>query len=216
VAYFVNSHGLLTYIPYAALTEPVTINGMFYAIRRDAFDSIGGFDGLEHILADDFAIAQRMRAHGHGLAQTSLRHGISTSVASARQYFNLIQRWFIFPRESIMRHINTREKLIFYGVIVLPIFFPWLAVLVSALSPAWWPLTVFYFLYSYLIFAHLNRAYLGSASPWIHSYWVTLLSILLPMQLLAALLAPQRIIWRGHVMQAEAGGKFKFVRRRSS
>ena len=216
VAYFVNSHSLLTYIPYATLTEPVTINGMFYAIRREVLDSIGGFNGLEHILADDFAIAQRMREYGYRLAQTSLQHGISTSVVNARQYFNLIQRWFIFPRESIMRHINAWEKAIFYGMIILPIFFPWLAVLVSVLSPSIWPVTMLYFLYSYLIFVHFNLGYLKKTSPWIHSYWVTLLSIILPMQILTALFAPQRILWRGHVMQAEAGGKFKFVRRRSS
>jgi len=216
VAYFVNSHSLLTYIPYATLTAPVTINGMFYAMRRSVFDIIGGFEGLEHFLADDFAIAQRMRAHGYRLAQTSLRHGISTSVADFRHYFSLIQRWFIFPRESIMRHVKGREQIFFYVMVVVPVFFPWLALLVPLISPSFWPLTVLYFFYSYLIFAHINLAYLRQASPWTHSYWAILLPIFLPLQILAAMFAPQRIVWRGHLMQAETGGRFKFVRRRSS
>jgi ceramide glucosyltransferase len=216
VAYFVNSHSLMNYAPYAMLTEPVTINGMFYAIRREVLEKIGGFDGLENILADDFAIAQRMRAHGYLLAQTPLRHSISTWVSSPRSYFNLIQRWFIFPRESMMRHLKGREQAIFYAIALLPVFFPWLALSILLLAPSFWPVMLLYFACDYLIFAHFNRAYLSQASPWRHSYWVTLISILLPLQILVALLAPQRIIWRGHVMQAEPGGSFKFVRRRKS
>jgi ceramide glucosyltransferase len=216
VAYFVNSHSLLTYIPYAMLTEPVTINGMFYAIRRTVLQKIGGFDGLENILADDFAIAQRMRSHGYRLAQTPLRHAISTWVAAPRNYVNLIQRWFIFPRESMMRHLQGREKFIFYSMALLPVFFPWLALLLLAFSLIWWPLTLLYFAYDYLIFAHFNLAYLKQASPWRHSYWVILLTLALPLQILAALLAPQRILWRGHLMQAKPGGSFEFVQRRKT
>lgn len=214
VAYFVNSHSLLNYIPYAMLTEPVTINGMFYAIHRQVLDKIGGFDGLENILADDFAIARRMRAHGYRLAQTPLRHAISTWVSTPRNYFNLIQRWFIFPRESMMRHLKGREQAFFYGMAFLPVFFPWLALSLSIFIPALWPLSLLYLLYNYLIFAHFNLAYLKKASPWASSYWVVLISLLLPLQILAALAAPQRISWRGHIMQAEPGGSFQFVRRR--
>jgi ceramide glucosyltransferase len=214
VAYFVNSHSLLAYIPYAMLTEPVTINGMFYAIRREILDKVGGFEGLEGILADDFAIAQRVRSHSYRLAQTPLRHAISTWVAAPRNYFNLIQRWFIFPRESMMRYLKGREQVVFYTAALLPVFFPWLALLLLAISPALWPATLLYFAYDYLVFAHFNLAYLNQASRWSHSYWVTLLALLLPLQILAAQLAPQRIIWRGHVMQAEAGGSFEFVQRR--
>ena len=215
VVYFVNSHSLLNYIPYAMLSEPVTINGMFYAIRREVLEKIGGFSGLEAILADDFAIALRMRMHGYRLVQTPLRHAISTWVGTPRSYFNLIQRWFIFPRESMMRHLKGRDQVIFYSMAMLPVFFPWLALAASIFAPSLWPVSVFYFVYSYLIFAHFNQAYLEQASPWRFSYWVTLISLLLPVQILAALLAPQRIIWRGHIIQAEPGGSFQFVRRRA-
>ena len=198
------------------LTQPVTINGMFYAIRREVLDKIGGFGGLENSLADDFAMAQRVRAHGYRLVQTCLRHSISTWVSSPRSYFNLIQRWFIFPRESMMRHLKVRDQVFFYGSALLPVFFPWLALTILILAPALWWVTVLYFGYSYLIFGHFNLAYLSKASPWAQSYWVTLISGLLPLQILAALLAPQRITWRGHSMQAEPGGSFRFVRRRKS
>ena len=97
IACFVNSNSLLTYIPYTTLHPPVTINGMFYAARREVLDAVGGFRGLEPILADDFAVAQRFRTQGFQLAQTPLRHAISTQVTGARRYLSLIQRWFIFP-----------------------------------------------------------------------------------------------------------------------
>jgi ceramide glucosyltransferase len=86
--------------------------------------------------------------------------------------------------------------------------------LIPVFSPVLRPVVLIYFVYSYLIFAHFNVAYLKRASPWPHSYWVTLISLLLPVQILAALLTPQRIIWRGHIMQAERGGSFQLIQRR--
>ena len=72
-----------------------------------------------------------------------------------------------------------------------------------------------YFGYSFAIFAHCNVAYLRRAAPWRGAWWVPLIQIIFPIQLLTALLSRQRIVWRGHVMQAERGGGFHFVRRRS-
>ena len=214
VAYFVNSHSLMSYVPYAMLAEPVTINGMFYAIRRAVLEDIGGFDGLETILADDFAIAQRMRARGYRLAQTPLRHAISTWVGTPRHYFSLTQRWFIFPRESMLRHLNAREQVSFYGMALLPVFLPWLAILVPVLAPGLWLVSLLYFTCNHLIFMRFNWAYLKRTSPWSHSYWVTLIALLLPLQVLAALFAPQRVNWRGNILQVEPGGGFELVRRR--
>jgi len=114
-----------------------------------------------------------------------------------------------------MRHLKGRDQLIFYASALIPVFFPWLALAVALIAPGYWPITAIYFLVDYLIFAYCNHHYLGNASPWSHSYLVTVISIFLPLQILAALLAPQRIIWRGHVMQAEPGGGFKFLRRRN-
>jgi ceramide glucosyltransferase len=216
VAYFVNSHSLLNYIPYASLTHPVTINGMFYCLRRDVFHRFGGFAGLENVLADDFAIAQRTRKAGYLLAQTPVRHSISTWVNSPTKYFNLIQRWFIFPRESMMRHLRGSEQGSFYLMAILPVIFPWIALFAPILYSSLWPLSFIYFVYSYAIFAHFNVAYLQQASPWKRSYWAVLIPIILPLQILSAMIAPQKINWRGHIMQAEPGGGFQFVQRRTN
>lgn len=218
VSYFVDSHSLLTYIPYTALSEPFTINGMFYAVRRGTLEAVGGFNGLEGMLADDFAVAQRFRRNGYRLAQTPLLHGISTHVTGPGHYLSLIQRWFIFPRESLMRHLKPREQAVLYGFGLAPSVFPLLllASLLARPSRRKALYSLLYFVYSYAVFAHINKRHLGEAAPWSNSWLVPAIQAAFPLQLLAALLSPQRITWRGHVMQVERGGGFRFVRRRNN
>jgi ceramide glucosyltransferase len=217
ISLFVNDQSLLTYIPYTALAEPFTINGMFYAARRDALDRIGGFTGLEGILADDYAIASRFRQHGYRLVQTPLCHAISTSVRGPQHYLSLIQRWLIFPRESLLRHLNGYDRAVLYSMGVLPALFPLalLAALVVKPSPKLWAYTLLYFGHSMLAFGHFNTAYLRRATPAPYLWAAPLIEIIFPLQLLAALGSRQRIIWREHVMQIERGGTFHFVRRSS-
>jgi ceramide glucosyltransferase len=216
VACFVNSSSLMTYIPFAALREPATINGMFYALRRETLAAVGGFAGLEPIVADDFAVAQRLRDHGYRLAQTPLRHPIRTTVRGPRHYAALIQRWLIFPRESLLRHLAPADLAAFAAVVVAPVFFPWAALAAPLLrpGPAARRFALGYFALSFAIFAHHNRAYLGSAVPWRRAWLVPLVQVALPAQLIAAMLAPRRIVWRGHVLQIERGGSLRLLRRR--
>ncbi|MDQ2808336.1 MAG: glycosyltransferase [Chloroflexota bacterium] len=216
VSAFVDSHSLLTYIPYTVLTEPFTINGMFYAVKRAQLAAVGGFAGLEGTLADDFAVAQRFRAHGLRLAQTPLLHGISTQVTGPSHYLSLIQRWFIFPRESLLRYLSPRDKAIVYGWGLGPALFPLGLLLALALRPSRGKVvyTLAYFGASCGLFAHLNRTYLGNATPLRGAALVPLIQALFPLQLVTALLAPQRIHWRGHLIAAESGGTLRFVRRR--
>lgn len=216
VATFVNSSSLMTYIPFSLLHEPVTINGMFYAMRRTTLEAVGGFAGLEQLVADDFAVAERLRKHGYRLVQTPVRHAIRTTVAGPRHYLRLMQRWLIFPRESLMRHLPPHELVLIYSLVGLPTFLPWMALAVSVARPGqrsqWLFLT--YAGLSYLIFAYHNRIYLNGATPWRWSWMVPLVQILLPAQFVSALLAPRRINWRGHTMQIERGGTLRLLHRR--
>lgn len=216
VSLFVNNQSLMTYIPYTNLAEPFTINGMFYAIRRSVLDSVGGFAGLQYILADDFAIAERFRQHGYRLVQTPLRHAISTTVTGPRHYVSLMQRWFIFPRESLMRHLNLKDRAVLYGMGLLPALFP-LVLLLALIAKPTRSLKAYAGLYtahSLYTFWQINRSYLRSVTPRKYAWLAPLVEMLFPLQLLVALLSPQRINWRGHIMQVEEGGGFYFVRRR--
>lgn len=216
VACFVNSNSLLTYVPVAMSGEPVTINGMFYAVRREALERVGGFDGLEPIVADDFAVAQRFRAHGYRLAQTPLRHGISTSAAGPASYARLIQRWLVFPRESLMRHLPPAELARFYGLALLPLFAPWLALGATAAPGLPRALGLLYLAASNGAVAYLNYAYLGGATPARWAWLAPLVQLALPAQAIAALLAPQRINWRGHLIAIEPGGAIRTIKRREA
>jgi ceramide glucosyltransferase len=218
VAYFVNSHSLLTYVPYTYLAEPFTINGMFYLFRRDIYEAMGGFHGLEKWLADDFAVARHFRAHGFRLAQTPVRHPIRTHVRGLGAYLRLLHRWLVFPRETVMKSLPWRDLVVAYGLALLSTLAPLGFLTALALWPSWElaGLMLLYCGYHYLTFAHFNVAYLNRISPWRWSWLVVVLQLLLPFHILAAVGSRQRVTWRGHVMQVERGGGFRFLRRRTA
>ncbi|HEX9070265.1 MAG TPA: glycosyltransferase [Ktedonobacterales bacterium] len=209
---FVNGNSLTTYLPYLRLSEPFTINGMLYALRRDVYDRIGGFQAIIGMAADDFAAGHLLRQHGYRLAQTPLRHGISTSVRTYADYARLMHRWLLFPRESVLRQLSPRERGIIIVLGLLPALIP-LALLARLLL---WPsrraaaLTAAYFAYDVAMLAHFNRAYLRRSTP-VWALWLRpVAQALTGIQVIAALLAPQRMMWRGKVMRIERGGGFTY------
>ncbi|MBV9711384.1 MAG: glycosyltransferase, partial [Ktedonobacteraceae bacterium] len=216
VAAFVNSHSLLSYIPYTALTEPFTINGMFYVLRSEVLDAIGGFEAIKYMLADDFAIAHLCRTHGYRLAQTPLCHAISTQVRDGRHYRSLLQRWFVVPRESILYHISRRERFIFYAMAVLPTLFPFFLLLSLLLLPSRSKLCaiLLYAGCNLAIIDQLNKKYLRRATPKNKTWLVLAMLFLIPVQIVIALFSPQRINWRGNIVRVERGGNFTYVQRR--
>jgi ceramide glucosyltransferase len=218
VATFVNSNSLLTYIPYTTLSEPFTINGMFYALRRSVLDEVGGFEAIREIFADDFAVAQLLHSHGYRLAQTPLLHAISTQVKGARHYLSLIQRWFVLPRESLLRHLNGYERFLIFALGLVPALFPLFLLISLLVRPSRQTLacTLFYAGFTFASFSHLNHRYLHQASPRRKLWWVPVVQIVFPLQLLIALGSPQRINWRGNIVRIEPGGRFHYVRRRGN
>lgn len=216
VATFVNSNSLLTYVPYTRLAEPFTINGMFYALRRSVLDKVGGFEAIREIFADDFAVAQLLRAHGYRLAQTPLLHAISTQVRGARHYLSLIQRWFVLPRESLLRHLNWYERSLIFVLGLAPALFPLFLLIALLFRPTRKSLVyaLFYAGFTFAGYQHLNHHYLRKATPSAKLWWVPVMQIIFPLQLLIALFSPQRINWRGNIVRVERGGRFRYIRRR--
>lgn len=216
VAAFVNGFGLLTYVPYTFLHTPLTINGMFYLLKRSMLAQIGGFAGLESQLCDDYAVAQHLRAAGYQIVQTPLRHAISTQVTDWRAYLRLMTRWLIFPQVSLMRNADFGEQLLFYLFAFVPTFVPLLLLIALLLYPSLWlaGTLLAYCLLSGGIAWHLNRRYLGKATPTWALPLLLLIYFLLPLHTLWALLAPRRINWRGHVLAVQKDGGFSFVERR--
>jgi ceramide glucosyltransferase len=219
VSCFVNASSLLTYIPYTAICPPFTINGMFFAVRREVLNRVGGFAAAKDILADDFGTAHLFRTNGYLLAQTPLRHGIRTHVRDFAHLRGLLGRWFTFPRESLLRHLSLFERMVvmLMGVTanMLPVVL-FVGAIVSR-SPAALAATGLFFAVALAIIVGFNRVYLGNATPaWAQWFVTPLVLLAFPLQMLAALLAPhQRVQWRGNIMEAKKGGGFRFITRRT-
>lgn len=96
VAQFVNDQAILTYLPTSALGPARAVNGMTWAMRRDTLARLGGFAPLEGLLADDLAIATRVRTAGGVIDQTEVPQRVSTTVPDARSYRELMHRWMVF------------------------------------------------------------------------------------------------------------------------
>lgn len=218
VSCFVNGNSLFTYIPYTFFTEPFTINGMFYVIKKEILEKVGGFAGLEIEVCDDYSLAQRFIKHGYKLIQTPLRHGISTQVNESSHYFSLLNRWFIFPQISIMRSSTPKDLSIFYALVLIPNFFPFLVAIFPLIFPNIYALlfSLIYFSINAYILGKLNHKYLENATPKSKIIGIIISQIILPLQILISLLSPRRINWRGNIMEIGADGKFNFIQRRSS
>ncbi len=213
VSCFVNSNSLLTYVPYSLVTEPFTINGMFYMMRRERLDEMQGFDGLEAILADDFAVAQHVRRHGYRLAQSRLRHAIYTHVHSWTDYFRLLRRWLVFPRETLMRSMSLSDLIVAYTFALIPCLLPLVVLACAAVAgtvQAWVAFGCCLAIH-FGIFLYFNTRLLRSATPVSCFCLVPLLQLLIPLQLCVALLLPQRIVWRGLKIQVKPGGTFEIL-----
>ncbi len=218
VSCVVNGNSLLTYIPYTYFIEPFTINGMFFAIRRDVFENVNGFRGIEAEICDDYAIARRLRSFGYTLAQTSVRHGISTQVQDGNQYINLLNRWFIFPQASILQAASLKELISFYMLAFLPTLFPIFLLSYLIFNPS--SLVALYgigYLYlNALMLFRLNNRYLKNATPTSYYPLLAIMQILLPFHILLSLVMPRKIHWRGHMMEIRDDGTFDLIQRRTS
>jgi ceramide glucosyltransferase len=96
LAQFVNNNAALTYLPLLNFWPPPSINGMGYALRADALARMGGFATLATLLADDLAIAERLRASGGRIHQSTAPLFVRTSVRDLRHYTQMMHRWFLF------------------------------------------------------------------------------------------------------------------------
>ncbi|MBC7883533.1 MAG: glycosyltransferase [Anaerolineae bacterium] len=218
VSCVVNGNSLLTYIPYTYVVEPFTINGMFFTIRRDIFENVNGFRGIEAEICDDYAIARRLRSYGYKLVQTSVCHGISTQVQDGNQYINLLNRWFIFPQASILQAASLKELVSFYVLAFLPTLFPLFLLSYLIFNPSSLVALygVGYLCLNALMLFRFNTVYLKSATPTSYYPLLAVMQVLLPFHILLSLVMPRKINWRGHVMEIRDDGTFDLIQRRAS
>jgi ceramide glucosyltransferase len=109
---FVNANALLSYLPLTFLTEPFTITGHFYALRRDVFYAIGGLDGMAGRFDDDHELARRVMRHGLANVQTPVVYDVHNHLATLDDYANQMRRWFIIPRQTMAPYLTPYQQLV--------------------------------------------------------------------------------------------------------
>jgi ceramide glucosyltransferase len=194
VAEFVNSAAILTYLSASACSEPLSINGMCYALRTDYVREHDLFTSCGRAITDDLAIAKEIRGLGGRIVQTTRPQKISTSVRTGTHYRRLMHRWFVFSRILVQNESVLHQALLVVSYGLHPLLL--IALFVSAgLDPGTGlgPLVVVLVVRAASL-TLLNRRFTGS---WRHAPLASVAAELLqPGFFLGAFLRP--VIWWRH------------------
>lgn len=96
LAQFVDNNAALTYLPLLPFMNPLTINGMAYALRLEKLNEMGGFAEMLGALTDDLAVAEAVLSRGGTIFQSARPHWVETTVRDGKHYRQLMHRWFLF------------------------------------------------------------------------------------------------------------------------
>ena len=208
---FVNAYALLTYIPFTYLSEPYTITGHIYALRRVDFDAIGGLSGMERRLDDDHELARRVRHAGLRNRQTPALYDVDNELPDLPAFLGQMKRWFVFPRQMMLPGTSFRQQFLTLWT-GLPNLLPGLLLLIALFQPAGWPALAVCLAAFYLVYFWCERAILKRAAPaWV---WLLLLlvALVLPFQALFLLFSDNTVLWRGQRYRVRRGGEYEIIR----
>ncbi len=99
VEQFVDNNAAMTYLTI----DPVTINGMTWAMRVRDLRALGGFTPILRNLTDDLAVAGAVLRSGGTICQTASPQWITTTVDSPGAYVRLLHRWMLFANLLLRR-----------------------------------------------------------------------------------------------------------------
>lgn len=210
LARFVNDSAAVTYLPPRLGEHTPTINGMAWAMRRDALDAIGGFAPRLRHLTDDLAMAQAVLAAGGRIEQRSEPVWLRTALPDLRAYVRQMHRWMLFAR-LLLRSLPWPARLrIAFGQ-GLPAVAPTIALAACALSPSWLGAAALAAGACAHVFGRraLQRACAGHAAQ-LQLLSSLLVALFLPLHLLHAWLDP-RIRWREHRYRVHANDRFEEI-----
>lgn len=208
LARFVNDSATVTYLPPRLRGDTPTINGMAWAMRRDALLAIGGFAPRLRHLTDDLAMAQAVLAGGGRIEQRCEPVWMRTALPDLRAYARQMHRWMLFARLLLRTQPWPARLRIALGQ-GLPTALPLIATTALAIVPSWPGAIAFALGASAHLFGRraLQRACAGEAAR-IEPLSSLLVALLLPLHLLHALL-DTRIRWREHRYRVIANDRFE-------
>lgn len=112
LAQFVNNNSALTYLSVLPYMEPLSINGMCYAINRQVLDSYGGFEPIMYYLTDDLAFANHVQKNGGKICQTPFVQEVETNISRISIYMQQMHRWYLFATLLMQRQTIVTNLII--------------------------------------------------------------------------------------------------------
>src|SRR5579859_3050798 len=183
---FVNTNLPLNLVSLTYLTDPIRVTGQVVAFCRDTFIEVGGLEGLEHHVDDDYEIARRLRTYGLRSVQTPVIAEIDNELHSLKAYLKQFKRWMVLPRQGMVSSLSPWQgfaHVLSNGPLVLPSLIALLALITrsrSALLALGASLGVFC-----TVHAVCETRYLKHRTPL--RRW--------PLLIVVALLTPLQVIW---------------------
>ena len=212
VSALINAHMLLNFMAVPYLTTPFRINAQVFAFRRAIFERVGGFDGLEQQIDDEFEIARRVRQHGLRAVQTTLIYDVRNDLDSAHAYSRQFKRWFVMPRQAMLPSLGLQERLIF-SLLSFTLPFPsFLALLAlwrrnraarrdTALSLALFG----------TVYALCERRFLDRRMPLRGWLLLPIVAFWTPLHILWLLLRNSEVEWRGQRLRLRRDGRAELL-----
>lgn len=212
ISWLINAHMLLNFVALTYLIDPFRINGHVYALRSETFKEMGGFDGLEQHIDDEFEMARRVQAHKLRAVQTPLIYDIDNALDSPESYAKQFKRWFVTPRQSMMPFLTLREKLvlgIFSFTLPLPSIIALLTLFTRRRSGCWalvGSLMVFG-----AVYVSCEQLYLKRKTPLHRWPLLPIVALWTPLQIIWTLLLNNEVEWRGQRLLLHSNGTLEIV-----
>jgi ceramide glucosyltransferase len=204
---FVNANALLSYIPLTYLTEPFTITGHCYALRRAIFDAVGGLEDMIGRIDDDHELARRLRRRGLRCIQTPMIYDVDNNLPTLAAYLAQMRRWFVFPRLLMAPYLSQRDRAataLGSAGTLLPSLIGLLA-LVSRSRRALRGLAIVFGAFAAVYLAG-ERRYLGRTTPLRRLVALPIAAVIAPLQIVSGLLAGDQVQWRGQRLRIRHDG----------
>ncbi len=212
VSLLINAHMLLNFMAVPYLTTPFRINAQVFAFRRDIFERVGGFDGLEQQIDDEFEIARRVRQHGLRAVQTPLIYDVRNDLSSAQAYSRQFKRWFVMPRQAMLPSLGLQERLIF-SLLSFTLPFPSFLALLALWRRnrvAWRDAALSLALFG-AVYALCERRFLERRMPLRGWLFLPVVAFWTPLHILWLLLRNSEVEWRGQRLRLHRDGRAELL-----
>lgn len=210
---FVNSYAILSYVSMITLSEPFRILGQTAAYWRRPLQQVGGFDGLEDYLDDDYVLAQRVRAAGMRAEQVPVVCDVYDGIPSLRRYAAQLKRWMMLPRQAMEPFLTTGQRAAAFFSTSATILFPSVVALLAVATrrrAAASALAIALGAFAGAT-AACNARYLRGHVPLRRWPLLAAVALITPVQSALSLLGSDQIEWRGQRLRVRRDGHYELV-----